>query len=115
MKLDQKIKIDFLTDEPIIDSLLRKKGFTPLPNISFYREFNSLVKKNLSSDSSIAMPDTAWMVEYEGSVWNLCKEFQNPPFNELFWEINEVVFILFELRFIVRSYISLLNVCNFYL
>lgn len=35
------------------------------------------------------LTDASGILEYQGSLWNLLKELQNAPFNEMFWDIKD--------------------------
>lgn len=51
--------------------------------------FLTYARWNLNSRAGEMLNDISGLLEYQGSLWNLVKELQNSPFNELYWEIND--------------------------
>jgi cell wall-associated NlpC family hydrolase len=55
-----------------------------------FSDNSSLLKKiqlKLSARPDYTLLDVSSLLNYQGSLWQLMKEIQNAPFNELFWEV----------------------------
>lgn len=62
-----------------------------------------------SSRPDEGLTDTTGLMEYQGSLWNLLKELQNAPFNEMYWEVleNKPTFYVRETPFNEQNWNSL--------
>lgn len=56
------------------------------------------VHLSLTSNPNYKIMDVSGLLNYQGSLWQLLKEIQNAPFNELFWEMDDKEFPTLYLR-----------------
>ena len=88
--LDSNINIAQMSAAGAIGELIDKYVRVYLDyNFGQGKTYNTFMRYHPIERPDEKLYDTSMLNDYQGSIWNLLKEFQNAPFNEMFWEIED--------------------------
>lgn len=97
--LGKEVTLEGCTANEAIDKVISNYAGNYI-NYTFADKTNLLnrIHLSLTANPNYKILDVSGLLNYQGSMWQLLKEIQNAPFNELFWEIDDKEFPTLYLR-----------------
>ena len=88
--LGQEVSLEGCAANEAIDKLINAYAGAYIDyNFADKTSLLKKIKLKLSARPDYTLIDVSSLLNYQGSLWQLMKEIQNAPFNEMFWEIED--------------------------